>query len=257
MARRWDRAVRHLYVRWIRPRVDHAIVRQRIKLLYFGWSYVPILFMTFIPRRLALVAAFLATDWTVPAAHRPSEIAAICHAFRHVAANTAMVEAGCWQGASSVKFSHLCARFGLRLHIYDSFEGVETVREGGYNFSGEYASPESVLREHLRRRGVSDVCEVHPGWFSETLAKQPPSPVSIAYVDCDIAKGTQDALSGIVQALAPHGIVYTQDFHVASVRRLLADPSTWRNLGCAPPIVRRLAGNLAMLTFPERDRRRT
>lgn len=253
MANRLDRTFRHFYVRWIRPRVGRVIARQRIKLLYFGWSYVPILFMTFIPRRLALVAAFLAADWTVPAAHRPSEIAAICRGFRHVPANTVMVEAGCWQGASSVKFSHLCRRFGLRLHIYDSFEGVEVVREGGYNFSGEYASPESVLREHLRRRGVPEVCDIHPGWFSDTLAKEPPAPVSIAYVDCDIAKGTRDALAGIVRGLAPHGIVYTQDFHVASVRRLLADPRTWRDLGCEPPIVRRLAGNLAVLTFPEPD----
>jgi hypothetical protein len=182
--------------------------------------------------------------------HRPREISAICGGFLQATPGTVMVEAGCWQDGSSVKFSHLCKRFGLKLHIYDSFQGVEAVDEGDYDFSGEYASPIEVLQNNLQKYGVPEVCEIHPGWFADTLAKSAPQDISIAYIDCDIAKGTQEALTGIMPELCADGIIYSQDYHIASIQKLLNDPATWGKFGRGIPQLHFIADNLARLEFP-------
>ena len=241
--------LRKLYIRLIRNHVKDELSLQRIKLLYYFWSYAPILGMKFIPARIHLVLAFLRVDWRVLHAHRPAEITAICRAFNSVKPSGVMVEAGCWQGGSSTKFSHLCSRYGLKLHIYDSFRGVEIIDEGEHNFSGEYASSIDTLRSNLRKYGVADVCEIHPGWFAETLALDPPSDILIAYIDCDIAKGTLDALAGIMPQLATGGVVFSQDYQIGSVRNLLNDPLTWQKFGRSAPHISRMAGNLTRLKF--------
>jgi len=60
------------------------------------------------------------------------------------------------------------------------------------------------------------------------MSEPVPGPVCVAYVDCDIAKGTSDALRGIVPSLAPNGLVFSQDFHIGPVRKLLQNPDTWQ-----------------------------
>jgi hypothetical protein len=68
-----------------------------------------------------------------------------------------MVEAGCYQGGSSAKFGIVCEALGYRLHIYDSFEGVEPLTEEeklhGHDFSGEYAVPEALVRSNIGQYG--------------------------------------------------------------------------------------------------------
>jgi len=87
------------------------------------------------------------------------------------------------RGASSAKLSILCRVLGLRLHIYDSFLGVhemsaEEARD--HDFSGQYAAPEDVLRQTLTQYGEPGVCEIHKGWFRDTLGAKP-----VAFLDCD------------------------------------------------------------------------
>jgi O-methyltransferase len=174
--------------------------------------------------------------------HRPSEIAsaAILLAARPPNSTEIMVEAGCWRGGSTAKFSVLCARFGFRLKVYDSFEGVERLSESDlkteWNFSGQYSASEQVVLSNLQQFGCIEVCELHKGWFSETLAKQRISEsIRVAYVDCDLAKGTFEALTGILPALAADGYVLSQDFHIAPVRRMLLDDATWQRLRVQRP----------------------
>jgi hypothetical protein len=110
---------------------------------------------------------------------RPCEIANVCKALAESPArsNEAMEEAGCWQGGSSVKFSIICKMLGYKLHIYGSFEGVEEMtpeeKRKNYDFSGEYAATESVLRRNLILYGEISVCSIHKGFFVETLAAAP------------------------------------------------------------------------------------
>ncbi len=255
---------RRVYVRHIRPHVREQIHQQRLKLLCWdGWGYWRLLAVRelTIRQRLYLLRRFLVVDWNVPHAHKPHEISWLSRALAERAGrrDEAVVEAGCWQGGSSTKLSILCRMLGYRLEVYDSFQGVEPRAPGdtstSYDFSGEYSMPESVLRGNLERYGEPQVCSIHPGWFADTLASRPPAkPVRLVYIDCDLAKGTREALTGVVPALASDGWIFSQDFQIEPVRSYLCDKSTWRELGVAPSSIRRLGPCLAAIRVAKVDR---
>ena len=259
-----EQRLRDWYVRWIHPRLPRELDRQRVKLLYFVPGYWPLLRLPALSvvARLKLLARFIRIDWNVLHSHQPSEIASVCAvlAQRPARRGEVMVEAGCWNGGASAKFSLVCELYGYRLHIYDSFEGVEPMtaeaKQRGYDFSGEYVASEATLRATLQRFGAPDVCSIHMGWFAATLARSPVADVvRLAFIDCDSAKGTEEVLLGVVPSLASDGVVFSQDFHIAPVRDLLLDPRTWERYGRGGPSIERLRGHLAMLRLPPRERR--
>lgn len=257
-----ERRVRNFYVRWFRPHISREINRQRLKLVWDIWGYLPLLSIKSLSpsQKLRLLARFLIIDWNVVHGHKPREISIICGAVAERPAQNgeALLEAGCWQGGSSAKFSIICRMFGYHLSIYDSFCGVEEMepeeKAGNYDFSGEYAAPESVLQENLARFGEKDLCSTHKGWFADTLAVVPvPYRVRIAYIDCDLAKGTKEALSGIVPALTNDGWIFSQDFHIKPVRNLLYDPGTWTRFGKGLPTITKLGQKLASIRFGQEE----
>ncbi len=260
-----EQRLREWYVRWIHPRLPRELDRQRVKLLYYIWGYWPLLRLQALTvvDRLKLLMRFVRIDWNVLHSHQPGEIASVCTvlAQRPARRGEVMVEAGCWNGGASAKFSLLCALCGYRLRIYDSFEGVEPMtsaeKQRGYDFSGEYVASDATLRANLQRFGAPDVCSIHKGWFAATLARSPVSDVvRVVFIDCDSAKGTQEVLLGVVPSLAGDGVVFSQDFHIAPVRELLLDPGTWERYGRGGPSLERLCGHLAMLRWRRQSERR-
>lgn len=238
-----------IYHRHIRKRLP-PMFHQRLKLFVLGWAYLPMLFWGWMPRRFALVLAFVRVDWNIQHAHRPAEIVAIARAFHDLPPGD-MVEAGCWNGGSTAKFSLLCERFGRRLWVYDSFQGVmEHARASWqYNYAGEYAAPETLVRRNVERFGVLSAVAFVAGWFADTLAPNPPPAVALAYIDCDVAEGTRDALMGITRTLSPGGVVFTQDYHIPTVRKLLDDPALWQALAVEAPRITPEAHHTARLEW--------
>jgi len=53
----------------------------------------------------------------------------------------------------------------------------------------------------------------------------------------------------VVPALVPDGLVFSQDFQVESVRKLLQESSTWTEFHRGIPKVEWLNGNLASISF--------
>ena len=260
-----EQRLKDWFVRWIHPRLPRELDRQRVKLLYFVWGYWPLLRLRTLSvvDRVKLLARFIRIDWHVLHSHQPSEIASVCAvlAQRPARRGEVMVEAGCWNGGASAKFSLVCELYGYRLHIYDSFEGVEPMtaqeKQRGYDFSGEYVASEATLRATLQRFGAPDVCSIHKGWFAATLARSPVADVvRVVFIDCDSAKGTQEVLLGVVPSLAGDGVVFSQDFHIAPVRELLLDPGTWQRYGRGVPSIERLRGHLAILRSRRQSERR-
>jgi hypothetical protein len=73
--------------------------------------------------------------------------------------------------------------------------------------------------------------------------------VRLAFVDCDVAKGTREALSGVVPALVDDGWIFSHDFHIRSVQKLLYDPATWESFGRGIPVIKQLSECLASIRF--------
>lgn len=253
LARRWF----HKYIRhYISQRLD----RQRLKLVWFAGGYWPLLLVKTlpIPQKLKLIWLFLKIDWFVIHSHRPSEIAAVCRALaeRRARPEEVMVEAGCYQGGSSAKFSIICSMLGYRLRIYDSFEGVEQMtleqKADSYDFSGEYAADQDTVHGNLTKYGDPGICTLIKGWFINTLASAPvPSPVRVAYIDCDLAKGTKEALQGILPSLVSDGSIFSQDYHIPPVLKLLSDADTWSSLGKQTPEITQLGEQIVRIRFDE------
>ena len=242
------------------PRVHSPLARQRVKLLWFGWGYWRLVASRTPSLRLRLrwLVRFLRVDWNLCHAHSPAEVSRVCLALadrpsRH---GEVMLEAGCWLGGSSAKFSIACADLGYELRVFDSFQGVEHGSHeaigGGHDFSGEYAATENVVRANVAAFGELAVCRFHAGWFADTIAPvRLPFPVRIAYIDCDLAKGTLEVLTGTLPVLSDDGVIFSQDYHIESVRRLLHEQRTWSALGRTQPAIVSLGRRLAAIRFAE------
>jgi len=90
------------------------------------------------------------------------------------------------------------------------------------------------LWKNLSRYGEAAVCTAHGGWFSDTLARGPvPYAVRVAFIDCDLAKGTYEVLLGVVPSLVEDGWIFSQDFHIPRVRQCcvpLLPGKSWERL---------------------------
>jgi hypothetical protein len=221
--------VRRFYVRRIRPRLGSPLAQQRVRLAWYGWSYVRLLAPSALPlaARVRLIGGCLRTDWSLDHAHRPPEVVAVLRAVvaRRAEPGEAVVEAGCWQGGATVKLSRACAALGYDLWVYDSFAGVEAhvPEEGEYDFTGEYHATPDVLRANLARFGAPGVVTVVEGWFADTLgAGTVPDRVASVLIDCDLGKGTEEVLVAVRPHLADDARVFTQDFHIPEVREAIA-----------------------------------
>jgi O-methyltransferase len=251
MASSLRRRVHSLYVHWIRPHFS-PMQQQRIKLFWTIWGYQPIFSIPTLSllQRIRLLLRLIRVDLNVQHGHWPGEIARVIRVIgeRKARLKEVVVEAGCWQGGSTAKFSIICHLLGYRLLIFDSFEGVEY--QPGNDFSGQYAADEALVRKHISVYGEIDVCEFVPGWFADTLAKHPiQNPVRAVYIDCDLAKGTREVLHGVLPSLARDGALCSQDYHIDEVRALLDKNASWEEFHQAKPTIVEQYRNLAVFRY--------
>jgi hypothetical protein len=231
--------MRRLYRRHVDPRFSFSrLARQRLKAFWFAAGYIPLLRMAALSplQRAWLLMRCLWIDWSVPHGHEPRDCAetlAVLGA-RRAQPGDVMIEAGCWQGGSTAKWSLACRLLGYHLHIYDSFQGVEarTDVEGAYDFSGEYSATKATVHRNVARYGDVSVCTFHEGWFCDTMRPGTvPGPVAVVYIDCDLLKGTKEVLEGVVPVLSDDGVIASQDGQIPVVAQFLANTATWHSLG--------------------------
>jgi O-methyltransferase len=251
MASSIQRNIHSFYARWIRPHFS-PIQQQRIKLLWNIWGYHPILSIPALSRleRICLLLRLIRVDLGVQHAHWPGEIARVIKAIgeRKARPEEVVVETGCWQGGSTAKFSIICRLLGYQLLIFDSFEGVEY--QPGNAFSGRYVADEGLVKRHVSEYGDIEVCKFVPGWFIDTLARNPiQNPIRVVYIDCDLAKGTREVLQGVLPSLVKDGVLCSQDYHISKVSALLDDETTWEGLDQAMPTVVDRYRNLAVFRY--------
>jgi O-methyltransferase len=154
-----------------------------------------------------------------------------------------MVEAGCFKGGSTAKFSLAAQRVGRRLYVFDSFAGMPSNTEtqqptpthrSGFP-EGSYAGAYDEVAGNVRRFGAIESCRFVKGWFEDTLPHFDEK-VAFAYIDVDLASSTRTCLKFIYPRLSPGGIIISQDGHIPMVRRVIGDPAFWRDeVGCPMP----------------------
>ncbi|MEW5924323.1 MAG: hypothetical protein AB1746_10080, partial [Candidatus Zixiibacteriota bacterium] len=80
--------------------------------------------------RSGIVGRFETIDSMVPSQTTPADGLMLAEALLSIDASGAVVECGCFSGASTAKLSILCHMTGRKLHVFDSFEGLPESASG-------------------------------------------------------------------------------------------------------------------------------
>lgn len=250
---------RKFYIKYIRTRLKNDMQKQRTKMLLWDmYYYRKILGFKNISfaDKAKLIAQCIKVDWNIQHAHKPCEIVDVMEAIaaQKNTTNSIVVEAGCWKGGSTAKFSIICNMMGYKLHVYDSFEGVEV---GDINsedakheslFYGTYVGPIDMVKNNIAKYGVLDSCVFIKGFFADSM-KDFNHKVKVAYIDCDLAKGTKEVIEAILPNLVPSARIFSQDYHIKTINTMLNSQEFWNSLNVATPTVKKLNRNLAVVYF--------
>jgi O-methyltransferase len=163
--------------------------------------------------------------------------------------NGVVVEAGCFKGSSTAKFSLATDIVGRKLVVFDSFEGIpendepheKNIFGGPASFKkGQYCGTLEEVRANVTRFGKNNGCRFIKGWFENTMPDFKES-VSAIYLDVDLASSTRTCLKHLFPLLGKGGILYSQDGHLPLVIDVYSDEGFWlEEVGCKRPSIQGL-----------------
>ena len=161
-----------------------------------------------------------------------------------------VVEAGCFKGGSTVKFSLAADIVRRELVVFDSFEGIpENLEPHGKDIfgwnkgmfkKGDYCGTLEEVRSNIARFGKIERCRFIKGWFDDTMPDFK-GPISAIYIDVDLASSTRTCLKYLFPLLEKGGILYSQDGHLPLVVDVFSDDDFWlKEVGCKKPLIQGL-----------------
>ena len=196
--------------------------------------------------RLKLIKQLNVISLNVPNYHTQDEMLRCIKAIlaSRATGEGAIVEAGCFKGGSTAKFSLAAAIVDKQLVVFDSFEGLphntEPHRKTIFGeqigfYKGLYSGSIEEVRDYVSRYGRIDNCKFVKGWFEDTLPNFH-APVSVIYLDVDLVSSTRTCLKYLYPLLQPKGVLFSQDAHIPLVIDLLDSDDFWLNeVGCKKP----------------------
>jgi len=164
--------------------------------------------------------------------------------------NGVVVEAGCFKGGGTAKFSLAADIVGRKLVAFDSFEGIPENDEPqdkdifGWKArvfkKGDYCGTLEEVISNVTRFGKIERCRFIKGWFDDTMPDFK-EPISAIYIDVDLASSTRTCLKYLFPLLERGGILYSQDGHLPLVVDVFSDDDFWlKEVGCKKPLIQGL-----------------
>jgi O-methyltransferase len=215
-----------------------------------GKSFVSFLFnrgtLTFM-KRMTLIRDIFRISTHIRCEHLEEETLSFIRAVLSLppGANGCILEAGCFKGGSTAKFSLAAALVARELVVFDSFEGIPDNSEVHGNLwgdqikfaKGDYSGALDEVMYNVRKFGEIRVCRFVAGFFEDTMPRFN-QPIAAAYLDVDLASSTRTCLMHVWPLLAPGGVLFSQDGHLQLVLDVLNDDEFWRQqLGTSKPVV--------------------
>ena len=212
-------------------------------------------------QRETLLADFERITKNVRCPHSPSHILFFVAALLRLPKGIegCIVEAGCFKGGSTTKFSLVAKHLDRSLVVFDSFEGLPENSEKhkrtifgrsikGWFDAKKYCGSLDEVKNNVERFGEISVCRFVKGWFEDTLPKFSDK-VCAAYLDADLAASTKSCLKYIYPKIVPGGILVSQDGDFPLVIEVFDDDNFWQNeVGCQKPTIEGL-GKSKILTI--------
>ncbi len=155
-----------------------------------------------------------------------------------------IVEAGCYKGSSTSKFSIAVKKSNRELFVFDSFEGIpdneeehgESIFGGSASFKkGDYCGKLNEVKSNVEKFGEISCCYFIKGWFDDTLPNFNEK-IAVAYIDVDLVSSTKTCLKYFYPLLSKGGVLYSQDGHLPLVIELLNNDKFLEDeVGCKKP----------------------
>ena len=155
-----------------------------------------------------------------------------------------VVEAGCYKGSSTAKFSLATDIVGRELVVFDSFKGIPDNDEphtmdifgNSANFKrGYYCGTLDEVKRNIAKYGKIACCRFIEGWFEDTMPHFQQL-ISAIYLDVDLASSTRTCLKHLYPLLEPGGVIFSQDGHLPLIINVVNDDNFWLNeIGCKKP----------------------
>jgi len=150
-----------------------------------------------------------------------------------------VVECGCFKGSSTVSLSLACSIVGRRLVVFDSFEGLPTPANSDkahrlpycgevhtYKQGALKADKQEVMN-NLKAFGAWEVCDLIPGFFSETLPAFSEKCV-LVFTDVDLRDSLQTCLMYLFPLLHDGCKLFTHEAHHLEIAQIFFDEYWWQ-----------------------------
>lgn len=188
-------------------------------------------------QRICLLKKFYLISYHLESPHRQKEILAFTSEILQIPGNVegVIVEAGCYKGSSTAKFSIAAHIAGRELVVFDSFEGIPQNDEpaqlniygGESNFeAGDYCGTLEEVKSNISNYGNIESCRFVKGWFEDTLPAFKEK-IAAVYLDVDLVSSTKTCLKYLSPLLSKGAVIYSHDGHLPSVISLFSDNSFW------------------------------
>jgi len=195
---------------------------------------------------MAISTAFKRVDRNVISAHTEGELLMVAGRIMQLGPQVPglIVEAGCFQGASTAKLSIIAELLDRKMVVFDSFCGMPAndeidSRQNAFGepavFSeGSFAGSLDLVRQNVAQFGRADRCQYIKGWFDQTMPSFD-GVVACGYLDVDLPSSTLTCLKYLYPKLSPGGFLFSQDAHLPAVVDVIEDVDTWKALGVDKP----------------------
>jgi O-methyltransferase len=142
----------------------------------------------------------------------PDEMLSIAHhlyVLKSYGVTGDFAEFGCFKGYSSAMLSYVCDRLDIKMHIFDSFEGLPPSKSHYYQ-AGEFRGSLAEVQHNVDSFGVSRCVSYHKGYFSDSLPRSSLPPLMALWMDVDLASSARDVMT-IADKIVPQGAVFSHE----------------------------------------------
>jgi O-methyltransferase len=123
-------------------------------------------------------------------------------------------EFGCFKGFSSSMLSYACELLGIRMHIFDSFEGLPS-SDSCYYGAGDFRGELLEVQRNVEKFGAPSGVAYHKGFFADSLpVSDIPGLISL-WMDVDLASSAQDVMM-IAEKIDSRGAVFSHECEAAN-----------------------------------------
>jgi O-methyltransferase len=118
-------------------------------------------------------------------------------------------EFGCFKGFSSSMLSYACGLLGIRMHVFDSFDGLPSSPSHYYS-AGDFRGSFDEVCRNVAIFGDPGVVMYHRGYFADSLSKIHLPKLMSIWMDVDL-ESSAAAVMGVAQNIDDRGAIFSHE----------------------------------------------